>query len=357
MWQELFVNACILITVIFITSQIFKNTGISKNSPTNVKIMLGILGGISASLLIHFSIHITSRVVSDFRDLCIILVAMFGGLFPTLITGLITMTFRLSYGSISWESILFAFEILIVSIGCGAFSQTRYSEKIKCSVMLLYCLVIRSLAYFIVLEDRKNAILVIASTWITFTILGIGIYYFAKYLVTAHLLLKNLKKESSQDFLTGLSNTRQFDRKYKAILQHTLDIQGILSLLIIDIDHFKSVNDRYGHVVGDTVLKELGRVLKITCKEYYMVSRIGGEEFAVVLKDLNKEQIAITAERIRATVEAHSFNLPGGKKMHINISIGVAIYPDTVENIENLRDISDKKLYEAKRTGRNKVCI
>lgn len=357
MWQELFVNACILITVIFITSQIFKNTGISINSPTNVKIVLGIFGGISASILIYFSIHITSNVVSDFRDMCIILVAMFGGLFPTLITGLITMTFRLSYGSISWESILFAIEILIVSIGCGVFSQTHYSEKIKCNVMLFYCLIIRSLAYFIVLEDRKNAIQVIAITWVSFIILGIGIYYLAKYLVTAHQLLKNLKKESSQDFLTGLSNTRQFDRKYKAILQYTLNIRGVLSLLIIDIDHFKNVNDIHGHVVGDAVLKELGRVLKITCKEYYLVSRIGGEEFAVVLKDLNKEQIIKTAERIRATVEAHPFNLPEGKKIHITISIGAAIYPDTVGDIVNLRDISDKKLYEAKRTGRNKVCI
>lgn len=357
MLQELFINACILITVIFIASQIFKNSGINKNSSTKVKMMLGIYGGISASILIYFSIDITPEVILDFRDMCIILVAMFGGMFPAVITGLITMAFRLSYGALSQASVIFAIGIFIVSIGCGIFSYIHYDEKLKSRIMLIYSLIIRSIVYFIVLEDKKNAILVIISTWIAYIILGLGVYYFVQYLVTAFNLLKNLKKESAQDFLTGLSNTRQFDRKFKAILQYTLDKKGRLSLLIIDIDHFKIVNDFYGHVAGDAVLKELGRVLKITCKEYYLVSRIGGEEFAVVLRDLTKEESKKIAERIRTTVEAHAFTLPNGRKIKITVSIGAAQYPDTIEKIDDLKEISDKKLYEAKRSGRNRVCI
>jgi diguanylate cyclase len=175
--------------------------------------------------------------------------------------------------------------------------------------------------------------------------------------VEAHKLLKNLKRESSHDYLTGLSNARQFERKYSAVLRDILETGEKLSLLIIDIDHFKRVNDTYGHAAGDAVLKELGRILRATSFEHYLVSRIGGEEFAVVFKGMVKEKVRQIAEQMRKAVEMQQFAIPDGRKIQLTISIGIAVYPDTVDDLNNLRDIADKKLYEAKWSGRNRVCI
>lgn len=357
MLQELFVNACILITTIFITSQIFRNSGINPKSRVEVRTMFGVFGGLSACILIYFSIDITSEVVLDFRDICLILVAIFGGIFPSLVSGIITAAFRLTYNGINQNSVIASIGILVVSIGCGVFSSIKIDIKTKIKILLFYSLLIHSLVYCIILEDKRDAISIILGSWLSTILLGLGVYYLVQYLVAAHRLLKDLKKESSMDFLTGLSNTRQFDRKYNAVIQDVLVTEQKLSLLIIDIDHFKKVNDTYGHIAGDAVLKELGKILKASCKENYLLSRIGGEEFAVVLRDLIKEEVVIIAERIRKAVETQPFTLPNNKKIKITISIGAAIYPNTVDNINDLRELADKKLYEAKWSGRNRVCI
>ena len=129
-----------------------------------------------------------------------------------------------------------------------------------------------------------------------------------------------------------------------------------LTLLTIDIDHFKKVNDTYGHVSGDFVLKELGKILIKAVRDFDIVSRIGGEEFTVILRDCDQSYSYQIAERIRKEVENHRFKLPCGKNINITISIGMAVYPDEVKNLHLLKSISDEKLYEAKRGGRTKVC-
>jgi diguanylate cyclase len=170
-------------------------------------------------------------------------------------------------------------------------------------------------------------------------------------------MIKTLKRESSHDFLTGLSNTRQFEKKYNAVVREIIENGENLSLFIIDIDHFKKINDTYGHGAGDVVLKELGKVLRSAGKEVYLVARIGGEEFAVLLKNYSKEKATAIADRIRAAVESQRFILKNNKKINITVSIGAATYPDTVHDINDLREAADRKLYEAKWSGRNKVCI
>jgi diguanylate cyclase len=186
---------------------------------------------------------------------------------------------------------------------------------------------------------------------------GLAVCYLVQYLVTAHRLLFKLKQESTHDFLTGLNNTRQFDIKYNQMLSSAILNKHKVSLLIIDIDHFKEVNDMYGHIAGDEVLKELGQVLLKSCRNIDLVSRIGGEEFAVVLENLSIANTMEIAERVRSSVESNTFTLSGGKQLKITVSVGAAVYPDTIDDIGKLKEEADTKLYEAKHNGRNKTCI
>lgn len=357
MWQGLFINACVLITFIFITSQVFHNTTISPKAPIGVRLKLGLIGGITSVVLIYFSIPIGSNSIIEFRDITLILVAIFGGVFPAVIAGLITALFRLNYYGVNYTSIVSFIMTIAIAIGCGAISLLRIKIKMKSILLLLYSLIVRSIAYLIVLEDKKVEITIISSVWLATIVLSAILYNVVNYLVTAHNLLKKLKLESSHDFLTGLHNTRKFDIHYNAMKQEALEKQSKIALLIIDIDHFKNVNDTYGHIAGDAVLKELGLVLLRNSRTEDLVSRIGGEEFAIVTKDKSIDETKMLAERIRQDVARHHFPLPNGKDLSITVSVGAAIYPDTVQNIERLKEASDTKLYESKSSGRNKVCI
>ncbi len=125
---------------------------------------------------------------------------------------------------------------------------------------------------------------------------------------------------------------------------------------MVDIDFFKKVNDTYGHIEGDIVLKELGLILSENCRHFDEVSRIGGEEFSVLLPDCAYPRAMQIAERIKDAVKIHTFTLSTGVKIHITISIGVASYPETIQDIEKLMEKADTALYAAKRSGRNRVC-
>ncbi|WP_197660055.1 GGDEF domain-containing protein [Mobilitalea sibirica] len=346
-----------MITIIFIVSQLFKNSGIYNTSPLKIRLKLGILGGISAIILIHFSIEVSPNVIMDLRDFSIILTAFFGGMLPVVITGVITTIYRLLYKGISETSFLVPIGIMAISIGCGALSLTKLNYIWKSVLMFFYSLIIRSIIYFFVIEDKEAALKVVLVTWIASIMIGIGVYYLVLYLVASHKVLKNLKKESTYDYLTGLNNTRSFSRKFSEIKQETNLNHRKLTLMIIDIDHFKHVNDTYGHETGDLVLKQLGRLLRSYRKEYSLISRIGGEEFAIILQNTSREEAYDKAETLRKTVMTHKFYNKDGKKIKITISIGLAVYPETLSEISKLKETADLKLYEAKRTGRNKVCI
>lgn len=357
MIKELFASACILFTIIFISSRILKNHEISTSSAISIKTRFGLLGGISTCILLIYSINITSQFTLDFRDICIIIVALFGGLFSSIITGIITVIFGFLYEGMSETSLLTALGVLFVCIGCGMISKIKLHINTKIMIMLLYSLLIQSIIMIIVINDRKIIITVLFSTWVTSIVVGIVALYGVHYLIESNKTLLCLKKESTHDYLTGLSNTRRFDTKYNEIMKEVIENNGKVALFLIDIDHFKNVNDTYGHVSGNEVLQQLGILLKNKCGQKYFVARIGGEEFAVILKNIDLQNTRNTALELLRAVAAFPFTISNGKKISIKISIGVALYPDTVEDIKDLKEVADNKLYEAKRTGRNKVCI
>jgi diguanylate cyclase (GGDEF)-like protein len=167
-----------------------------------------------------------------------------------------------------------------------------------------------------------------------------------------------LDRMSKTDLLTEISNRRHLMERFKEELERSKRSGTELCCIMLDVDHFKSINDNFGHLKGDDVLRELAKILKNSVRTYDVLGRYGGEEFMILLPSTNLEKAAVLAERIRQTVER---NLGGNSGFatdkNITISIGLtdACAGDT--NIEPIVKRADEALYKAKEGGRNKVEI
>jgi two-component system, cell cycle response regulator len=166
---------------------------------------------------------------------------------------------------------------------------------------------------------------------------------------------KEFKEAASTDFLTGLLNRRYIDQVLKDLFNDCN--QSISSLLIMDLDYFKKVNDTYGHDQGDVVLKEVAKIIKNSIRNLDTVGRYGGEEFIAILPSASKEAAFSIAERIRINIEQKIFNLDG-QEVRITISIGSATFireENKYQTLEEWIQSTDKALYKAKNNGRNLV--
>lgn len=164
-----------------------------------------------------------------------------------------------------------------------------------------------------------------------------------------------LEELATTDGLTGTLNKRAFLTQLERRLTSAERFGRKLSLLVTDLDHFKSVNDTYGHDVGDVVIKELGAILMREKRDTDCVARFGGEEFCVLCEETDKEGAIILAERIREVVGDTVFQTDLGK-LSVKCSIGVATFPEDAQTPAALFKITDQALYAAKRTGRDRVC-
>jgi diguanylate cyclase (GGDEF)-like protein len=159
------------------------------------------------------------------------------------------------------------------------------------------------------------------------------------------------------DGLTGLYNHRHFHERLALEVERSQRSGLPLSLLMLDVDHFKQFNDLFGHPAGDEVLRQLARVLADARRVNDVVARYGGEEFAVILVDTAKFTAAKVAERLRERVSANDFSEASSRANRISVSVGVATYPDDGRDAEALVLAADAALYAAKRAGRNRVVL
>jgi len=158
------------------------------------------------------------------------------------------------------------------------------------------------------------------------------------------------------DSLSGLFTHGYFQEHLgKETIQAKYSKQPI-SLMIIDVDFFKKVNDSYGHPQGDALLKQLGGVIKQVTRPTDVVCRYGGDEFTVTMLNTNRISAVVIAERIRQTVEDYEFVL-GNQIVHVTVSGGVASFPEDAETKKELIDKADHAMYEAKHKGRNRICF
>jgi diguanylate cyclase (GGDEF)-like protein/PAS domain S-box-containing protein len=167
---------------------------------------------------------------------------------------------------------------------------------------------------------------------------------------------QELEQLAQTDFLTGVANRRHFLMLAEQELSRTQRYGGPLSVFMIDVDHFKNVNDTHGHQVGDQVLETLGRVCRQAMRDIDIVGRLGGEEFGVVLPQTDHGAALEAAERLRRAVLDAKVALEHGLPLSITISIGVATLGDPTTNIDTLLSQADQALYAAKDSGRNRTC-
>ncbi|HET9014181.1 MAG TPA: diguanylate cyclase [Thermomicrobiaceae bacterium] len=173
---------------------------------------------------------------------------------------------------------------------------------------------------------------------------------YARRLEAANARLEEL---ATTDLLTELPNHRGLATVLDRELERARRVGHPLSLLFVDLDHFKAINDVYGHVAGDTVLAEFGRITRMSLRAVDVVGRWGGEEFLAVLPECDGDDAVAAAERVRAAVTRHAFDLGGG--LHLTCCVGVACYPADATEREDLLTLADQALYSAKQLGRDQV--
>lgn len=176
-------------------------------------------------------------------------------------------------------------------------------------------------------------------------------------LIQAHREMEIL---AMHDSLTNLLNQRAIHEHAEAELNRAHRHASQVSLLLLDIDHFKSVNDRFGHLVGNQALRMVADVLAQNRRPYDWVGRWGGEEFLTVLPRTTPEEASRVAERVRTSVAAAGLELADGVRLSVEVSLGVASTPHSPNpfpSLEVLLQQADEALYQAKATGRNRVCV
>lgn len=170
-------------------------------------------------------------------------------------------------------------------------------------------------------------------------------------------LQQELERQARTDSLTGISNRRYFMLRAEQELGRARRFAHTLSMLMLDIDFFKAVNDSHGHAVGDLVLIKLAKIACDAIRDVDVLGRIGGEEFAILLPETDTQMAAQVAERLRQEIEAAGVPIEQGPAIRFTVSIGGATLCDDDAGIDALLKRADQALYQAKQTGRNRVCI
>ncbi len=171
--------------------------------------------------------------------------------------------------------------------------------------------------------------------------------------ITIAELFEKVKEQAVTDGLTGLYNRRYFEEYLKKEVTRSLRINQPFSIIGLDLDFLKKINDTYGHSFGDTAIKTIADVLKTNARSIDTAARMGGEEFNVILPGVTSEGAMIAAERIRKAIENVELDTIG----HITASIGVATFLEHSDNIEDILELTDQAMYMSKRNGRNQVTL
>ncbi|NQX67269.1 diguanylate cyclase [Paenibacillus alba] len=351
-FQDLIANFAIVTAYLFLTSQIiFKNRNLDASASWSTKVLLGFVAGMLGIILMVFTVEFDGTIL-DFRQLAVVFSALFGGIYASLITGLIISLMRLLYfGVISHSAIVAASNTIVIAAVLGVIGMLKLTFWKKWIYSLIVCNLLTAIAFYINMGIKGTLPVVIYI--IMMTIGGLISGYLTAFLVKAKSHFQRMERAATFDFLTELNNHRTFDEVFNASMEKAMEKNETLSLLMIDIDHFKKINDTYGHSNGDIVLKQFGKILKETSRSFDIVSRNGGEEFSVLLYDLPHKHALVVGNRIRSAISKHEFVLHDGHGIQITVSIGAATYPDTKEE---LIEQADKALYKAKMDGRNRIC-
>lgn len=202
--------------------------------------------------------------------------------------------------------------------------------------------------------------------WIEHKFFSLGImsaqllvpFYFAILLKRLQVAKKNFEQLSLVDGLTGLMNRHTFDSRISTETSRLKRFSAPFALALLDVDHFKNVNDTFGHLAGDIVLQKLAEILQKSCRDGDIIARFGGEEFALLLPGNGMRDITLAGERLRMAVEQLTIIVDGQPQaIRITVSVGIAYWSSRFNNSRDWIQSADEMLYKAKNQGRNRVLV
>ena len=298
------------------------------------------------------SVSISDVFIMDARMAVIALSGVLGGPLAPIISGTIIGVFRLFMYGYSTSALIAGSSTIIVGLVIGVFSWKKKMTFQNVSYFFAYSILQTSIVLGFLGNWKFETWLAIIS-FNVFSIVSFSIIFaILKQLSSLFEKIKHIEEMSITDYLTGLNN----NRKFQEYTQNLIAQNETFSLLLLDIDYFKQVNDTYGHPVGDEVLKELALRIKDTSKPFGgIVSRNGGEEFSVLLPNTSVKKSLEIADLIRQAIELDLFQVLTGEKLGITISGGISTFPQDAVTTHDLYKLADEALYLAKTSGRNKV--
>ncbi|MBP2000723.1 diguanylate cyclase [Paenibacillus shirakamiensis] len=354
MIEKLISNFTLLTTFLFFGNLLRSKYMKNKFSTVWNHAISGLFLGLFGILLMYFTFPITENATSDFRQIPILVSVYLGGVLSGGITVILIAAYRLFFiHGVSFASIIAAMNA-VVTLGIALWLMPRKRLRFKNWFLVqMLALVATDLVYLVILPEDKLQPIVIFS--LLSTAAGLFTYFLLRNLKKSDDLLHMMEEAAHRDFLTGLHNKRAFKAFFDQQVESSQNTSLPFSILAVDIDHFKLVNDTYGHAAGDAVLIQLADVLRDSFRPGDHIARNGGEEFIIIVDNCGQERIRRTAERLRTNVERFAFILPTGEQLKLTVSVGAATYPDIIP--ENLFHKADDALYTAKKSGRNLVCL
>lgn len=355
-YEGFFLNLCVLISSLFLYKQLFRKS-YEEYHTTCMSLFRGFLAGFLGVVLMNFSISTGVNSIIDLRIIPLMLVVLYSDWISASVTAtmIIITRFMIGVNSQSFSNVIF----ILVSWAVFHYFTKRIRNRWVCiAVMLGLSSLTYTLLVILVPSTKSLNISLLINYWVVSILGGMISVYMMDYLTKSEQLFKQNRNFAFTDPLTGLNNVRSFDIAFNKAKRRQIITNESISIMLLDIDFFKQVNDTYGHLEGDVVLKKLAAILKSSQGPEDVVSRNGGEEFSVLIHNCTLKEANERAEAMRKIVENSFFVINNGtKSIHITVSIGVTTYNDTTKEIDQLYDNADQALYAAKKSGRNRVCF
>ncbi|MFV0414255.1 MAG: GGDEF domain-containing protein [Oscillospiraceae bacterium] len=299
-----------------------------------------------------FSVSITPTQIIDFRMLPVIMMALYSSPLSSITAVSIIIIFRVAYFGLNIFSVSAVALAIVVGVGCILISRLHIKMNYKWFFSILL-LVISATVVTILTLDLAVFGVVITTYFIGVAGIGFGLYHLLNILLAANISYEKIQEEAKTDFLTGISNLRDMQKSLHSLFKRAKEKNESLSVMYVDVDNFKKINDTYGHLEGDKVLKNVAHTLLSACKNTDIVSRRGGDEFTVLLVDCNMENTKKVAARILKNIEQYIYTTEAGLEHTITVSIGISSFPETAMNETMLIEKADEALYKAKALGKN----
>ncbi|WP_430788324.1 GGDEF domain-containing protein [Virgibacillus flavescens] len=358
MWLEDFlINACIILSIMYLSSLVHKKLIANVHENMKVSLFIGIsvfIGWVS----MLFGIHLNNFVIFDLRFVPIIIAVIFCKnyihvLMIAFLIGMMRLTFGISEA---------AFVGMLNMMLLGAVGITLHRLLVNRSKLTKVLLIIITMniinmviiAIFGVIPIERFFLTIVPSVLPVNVIFSLLLVWIIKDLKDEFEHQMELRNIAETDPLTSLYNRRALTQYQTNLLNNPQSNNSPNAIAFIDIDHFKQVNDTYGHETGDKVLQHMGKKISILIGDFDFASRYGGEEFVIIFRDADEEKLIDKLEGFRKSLEAAPI-YAGEHTITITVSIGVAVSPPL--SLNKLIHYADMALYDAKRTGRNRICM